>query len=64
MEPDVSGTDVFASSTRYNNISMLVHVKEHGANGWRDSVQCCGSHSGYVLRDMMHLLPSPTTSSY
>ena len=31
---------------------LLVHVEEHGANGWSDCVPCCGSHSGNVLRDM------------
>ena len=30
---------------------LLVHVKEHGANGWRDCEQCCRSQSGYMLRD-------------
>ena len=24
-------------------------VEEHGANRWRDWVQCCGSHTGYIL---------------
>ena len=31
---------------------LLVHVEEHRANGWRDCVQCCGSDSGYVSRDV------------
>ena len=25
---------------------LLVHVEEHGANGWVDYVQSCGSHTG------------------
>ena len=31
---------------------LLIHVEEHGANGWRDCVHCCGSHSGYMLQDV------------
>ena len=31
---------------------LLVHVEEHGAKGWRDCEQCCGSHSEYMLRDV------------
>ena len=31
---------------------LLVYVEEHGANGWRDYVQSCRSHTGYMLRDM------------
>ena len=28
---------------------LLVHVEEHGADGWRDCVQYCGSHTEYML---------------
>ena len=31
---------------------LLEHVEEHSANGWKDCVQCCCSHSWYVSRDM------------
>ena len=31
---------------------LLVHVEEHCVNGWKDCVQCCGSPSGYMSRDM------------
>ena len=31
---------------------LLVHVEVHGANGRRDCVQSCGSHTGYILQDM------------
>ena len=31
---------------------LLVHVEEHGTNGWRGCVHCCGSHSGYMLQDV------------
>ena len=31
---------------------LLVHVEEHGANGWRDYVQSCRSHTGYMLQHM------------
>ena len=31
---------------------LLVHVEEHGANGRRDYVQSCRSHTGYMSQDM------------
>ena len=42
----------FGDTSHQFDERLLVHVKEHGANGWRDFVHCCGSQSGYVLRDM------------
>ena len=46
MEPDVSGTDVFASSTRYNNISMLTQL---------DSLRSWTETTAY--KNDPHLLP-------
>ena len=31
---------------------LLEHVEEHGAHGWRDRAQSCGSHTGYMLQDV------------
>ena len=42
---------------------LLVHVEEHGANGWMDYVLSCGSHTGYMLQDMCRGSFLPESSS-
>ena len=45
---------------------LLVHIDGHGANGRRDYVQSCGSHTGYMLLHMCRgsfLLESSSTDS-
>ena len=43
---------------------LVVHVEEHGANGWRDCVQCCGSHSQGTCRETSAAVPLCTGAGY